>query len=252
MTVFQAFLCALACWLVTSSPLNGGQFNQVAKKPITAGFFCGLIMGDMKTAMAIAVPIQAMYLGQMAIGGVSTMPSANISIYFIIPLTIAAGMDAEYAIALAIPFGVVEQLLDSLKLQLDLIPVHLMQKNINEGNVKGTMRSIYLGWVIQFFLTFVIVFAACMVGQDALIALANNMPPTVSAILNNFRTLCPLIGFSLLLNCLITDKLQLIYVLVGFTLTKMLGMSILGVTILACFIAYMYFTLSDKKTSEEA
>ncbi len=252
MTVFQAFLCGLACWLVTASPLNGGQFNQVAAKPLTAAFFCGLITGNMKLAMEIGVPIQAMYLGQMAIGGVSTMPSANISLYFIIPLTIASGMDAEYAIAMAVPFGVVEQVWNTLKLQLDLIPVHLMQSEIKKGNVGGAVKSIYLGWVIQGVATFFIPFLACIVGQDALIAVAQNMPGWLNGILNTFRTLCPLIGFSLLLNCLVTDKFQLIYVVFGFTLAKMLGMSILGVTIVACCIAYLYFILTaDKNAVEE-
>ncbi len=250
MSVFQAFLCGLACWLVTASPLNGGQFNQVAKKPLTAAFFCGLITGDMKTAMMIGVPIQAMYLGQMAIGGVSTMPSADISLYFIIPLTIAAKMDAEYAIAMAIPFGVVEQLFNSLKLQLDLIPVHVMDGAIKKGNLKGTMAGINLGWLVQGAICFFIPFLACIAGQDALIALAQNMPGWLNHILNVFRGLCPLIGFSLLLNCLVTDKMQLIYVLFGFTLAKMLGLSILGVTIVAAFVAYIYFVLSGRNTEE--
>jgi len=252
MTVFQAFLCGLACWLVTASPLTGGMFNQLVKKPLTAAFFCGLIMGDMKTAMAIGVPLQAMYLGQMAIGGVTTMPSAEISIYFIIPLSIAAGMDVQYAIAMAVPFGVVEQVVNQLKLQLDLVSVHWMSNELGKNNTKGALLGIYSGWVIQGAMMFLIPFLACLVGQDALIAFAQNMPAWLSHVLGVFTSLCPLIGFSLLLNCLVTDKMQLLYVLFGFTLAKLLGLSILGVTVIACFIAYLYFVLTDKPAAEEA
>lgn len=251
MSVFQAILCATACWLVTASPFNGGQFNQVAQKPLTAAFFTGLIMGDMKTAMAIGVPIQAMFLGQMAIGGVSTMPSCNMSLYFIIPICIATGMDVEYAVSLAIPFGVVETFVRTIRTQLMVIPVGVIQRSLNNKNVPGAMRGILLGWVFQFLFTFTIVLAGCLVGQEVLIAIVNNMPAWLTGILSVFSSLCPLIGFSLLLMSLVNSPMQLVYVLFGFTLHKVLGLSIIAVTVIACFIALIYFELSGSKAAEE-
>lgn len=250
MTVVQALLLGLASWLVGASPLNGGQFNQVAGKPLVSAFLCGLIMGNMKAAMAIGVPLQAMYLGVMAIGGVATMPSAGLSIFFIIPLCILTGADVDYALTLAVPFAIVEQFLRQLKDQVSLFSVHWMQNAIAKGNIKKGLYSIYTGWIWQALISFTVPVIGCLAGQDAMIALVSNMPAWLTGIMNVFSNLCPLIGFSLLLNSLVTNKGQLLYVILGFTLLKVLNLTTLEVTVVGLVIAYLYYILSERKSSD--
>ena len=251
MTVFQAVLLALTAAIVTSSPLNGGMFNQIHSRPLIAAFFCGLIMGNMPMAMAIGIPIQAMFLGAMAIGGVSTMPSCSWSLYFIIPICIASGMDVEYAVSLAVPFGIVEQFLIQIRMQLNMIPVGIIQRSLENKNVNTALKGIYLGWVFQFVMTFAIVILGCLVGQDVLIAVVNNMPTWLTGVLGVFSSILPLVGFSLLLMSLVSSPTQLIYVLFGFMTVKVLGLSIISLTIAAVFIALLYFELSGKKSADE-
>ena len=245
MTVFKAVLLAVLACLIQSSPFEGGQFNQIKQKQLITAFVCGLVMGDMKTAMAIGVPVQAMYLGAMAIGGVATMPSANMSLWFIIPSAIASGLDAETAIGLAIPFAVVETAERTLESQLRLIPHHLAIAAYGKGDLKGGLLFANVGgYILQWLPKLIIIITGNLVGQTAMIALAQAMPAWLSKILSNFSSMCPLVGFSLLLNSLITSPLQWIYVIIGFTCIKALNMSILQVAMVGCFFAYIYYQLS--------
>lgn len=253
MTFFKAVLLALLACLIQASPLEGGQFNQIKQKQLITAFVCGLVMGDMKTAMAIGVPIQAMYLGAMAIGGVATMPSANVSLWFIIPAAIASGIDAEAAIGLAIPFAVVETAERTLETQLRLIPHHLSIAAYEKGDLKGGLLWGNLGgYVLQWIPKFVIIVVGNLVGQSVMIAIAEAMPDWLTKILGNFSSMCPLVGFSLLLNALITSPLQWIYVIIGFTCIKVLNMSILQVAMVGLFFAYLYYQLSGTAKAEPA
>ena len=245
MTVFKAVLLALLACLIQASPFEGGQFNQIKQKQLITAFVCGLVMGDMKTAMAIGVPVQAMYLGAMAIGGVATMPSANVSLWFIIPSAIAAHLDATAAIGLAIPFAVVETAERTLETQLRLIPHHLSIAAYEKGDLKaGLLWGNLGGYVLQWIPKIVIIVVGNLVGQQVMIAVAESMPAWLTKILGNFSSMCPLVGFSLLLNSLITTPFQWIYVIIGFTCIKVLNMSILQVAMLGLFIAYLYYQLS--------
>ena len=253
MTAFKAILLALIACIVQSSPLEGGQFNQIKMKQLITAFLCGLVMGDMKTAMAIGVPVQAMYLGAMAIGGVATMPSANVSLWFIIPSAIASGLDAEAAIGLAIPFAVVETAERTLESQLRLIPHHLSIAAYQKGDLKmGLLFGNGGGYLLQWIPKILIIVTGNLVGQTAMIALAEAMPAWLSKILSNFSSMCPLVGFSLLLNSLITNQLQWVYVIIGFTCIKVLNMSILQVTMVGLFVAYLYYQLSGQSAAPAA
>ena len=100
------------------------------------------------------------------------------------------------------------------------------------------------GYVLQWIPKFTIIVVGNLIGQQVMIAIAEAMPAWLTKILSNFSSMCPLVGFSLLLNSLITTPLQWIYVIIGFTCIKVLNMSILQVAMLGLFIAYLYYQLA--------
>ena len=179
------------------------------------------------------------------------MPSCSWSLYFIIPICIASNMDVEYAVSLAVPFGIVEQFIIQIRMQMNMVPVGMIQKSLNDKNVDTALKGIYLGWVIQFVLTFLIVIIGCLAGQEVMVSLVNNMPAWLTGVLGVFSSILPLVGFSLLLMSLVNAPTQLVYVLFGFMLVKVLGLSIISLTIAAVFIALLYFELSGRNTEEE-
>ena len=84
-----------------------------------------------------------------------------------------------------------------------------------------------------------------------MVSLVNNMPAWLTGVLGVFSSILPLVGFSLLLMSLVNAPTQLVYVLFGFMLVKVLGLSIISLTIAAVFIALLYFELSGRNTEEE-
>lgn len=73
-TVIQAILIGISCWLgsVENPQPLGVAFSDALSKPIVGGTIVGMILGDIPTGVTIGAAIQAMYLGQVLIGGVAT------------------------------------------------------------------------------------------------------------------------------------------------------------------------------------
>ena len=70
-SVLQAALIGISCWLgsVENSQPLGVAFSDAMSKPIVGGTVVGLILGDVVTGVTIGAAVQAMYLGQVLIGG---------------------------------------------------------------------------------------------------------------------------------------------------------------------------------------
>ena len=106
-TVIQAILIGISCWLgsVENPQPLGVAFSDALSKPIVGGTIVGMILGDIPTGVTIGAAIQAMYLGQVLIGGVATADMAFVS-YPSIALAMLAGADATVAVTLAATVGV--------------------------------------------------------------------------------------------------------------------------------------------------
>lgn len=247
MSVIQAVLLGLAGTLVGTS-LTGGQWNQIAIKPLIISFVCGLIMGDMKAALDIGIVLQSMYLGVVNVGGVSSMPTINICAWFIIPVCIATGQGADIAIVLATAFGSVETVARTLQMQLQLVNVHWADSFIEKGNVKMAFWAELSGYAWRILFYFIPIVICNLAGQELVVRLASMMPVWLTDILAIFVKFCPLVGFSLLLITLVKNEILWLFVLLGFMLFKVLGMSILSVTIVGCVITYIVFVCTGKES----
>lgn len=252
MTLFRALLLGFCGWFTTSNFFVNKWFSAVTEKPIIAAFFCGLIMGDMKAAMEIGVVLQAMYLGFMAVGGVSSMPEIKTCQWFAIPLCIMEGKGAEYAIVIALAFSALDTLVNQLIVQLDIINIRLSDKLVVEGKLRKAYYANLSGQVWNFLKCMIVITTANLVGATLITAVADNCPEFVTGIMSVFITLCPIIGFSLLLNSLLTSKAQFVFFLLGFTLFLGLGLSYMQVTVIALVLAYIVWIATDKKGKEEA
>ena len=70
MSTFQIFLIALFIYLGSIGSIVGNTIGwYTLGRPLVASFVVGLIMGDVPTAMAIGIPLQIMYMGNVTPGG---------------------------------------------------------------------------------------------------------------------------------------------------------------------------------------
>lgn len=136
MSIFQALLLGFFGWLMNSHVLLGHWGFQIFRRPLIAGMICGLVMGDVTKGIMVGAVLQAMYIGTMNVGGIASMPPIDISQWFAIPLALLQGGDAEVAIALAVPFSFLAQMLQVLLMNVNQIILHKADDLIAKGKLK--------------------------------------------------------------------------------------------------------------------
>lgn len=201
----------------------------------------------MASAMKIGVVLQAMYIGEIVVGGISSLPRINMSQYFAIPLAMMQGGDAELAIAIAIACGVVETLITSVNNSVKSFWVHRADALVRKGKLKHAFLMPYESLILEFTEYMIIIPCACLLGADAVAAIVNSLPPFVNGILSAFVSMIPLLGFCMLLTVLVKNSLQLVFFVLGFVLFKAAGLSVMTIVVIACAIAYILFLTDSKK-----
>lgn len=251
-TVLQAILLGFGAYVTNSGIFFGWMFLNIMARPLIICFIIGLIMGDMTSAMAAGVLIQGMYLGQTSIGGVQSMPSIGMSMWFGVPFAMIAGGTPEEVAALALTICVacsaIETPLRSLSNVVKVAGLHHMDKFIEKGNLKGGMIAAYV-WqqgltILQVGLPVVLL---CLLGQDLIIGAAQMMPAWLGGVINTFTGLLRTLGFSLLMMSLLKKNSQWLLFLFGFALVKGMGVSVLSLTFIALGIAYLVFMVGGEK-----
>ena len=162
-TVIQAILIGISCWLgsVENPQPLGVAFSDALSKPIVGGTIVGMILGDIPTGVTIGAAIQAMYLGQVLIGGVATADMAFVS-YPSIALAMLAGADATVAVTLAATVGVLGAAVFTGYEILCSVFYQLGDKYIAENNIqKMKMAYIVLPPMTSFVIRFGLTYCKC-------------------------------------------------------------------------------------------
>lgn len=248
MTLVQALLLGFTCWFTQSNLLGGVTFSQIANKPLVAAFFCGLIMGDMKSAMIVGAALQAIYIGAVAVGGVESMPSINMIQWFAIPAAIVSGGGVDVCVTLALALAVINTPLTQIERNIVMVPlVHLQDKLCSSGNLKVAEWMPMISQLYNLLVDMILITGLCLIGTDAVVAAVSVLPSWVTGILQVFNGLLPLLGFCMLLLSLIKKNYQLVFFVFGFMLYKCLGLSLIALTIFAVTIALLQFICTEKK-----
>lgn len=254
MTVLQAVLLGFFSWFLSSNLIGGTVFSQVSNKPLFAAFVCGVILGDMESAMIVGTVLQSMYIGAIAVGGVETMPSIDKVQYFAIPAAMISGGDATVCVTLALALSVINTPLTQIERNIVKVPmVHWQDHLVEKGNLKlAVWGPFWVSTIYDFAVKMILITGLCLAGTDAVVYVVNMLPEWVTEILEIFNGLLPLLGFSLLLLSLIHKYTQLIWFVFGFLLYEILGLSLVSVTLFALAIAYLQYTCQSAKKKEEA
>jgi PTS system mannose-specific IIC component len=156
MTVLQAILIAILYYVANSPWPFGGLGNYATiYRPMVSGLVVGIILGDPVTGTIVGATINLMYIGFISAGG--SMP-ADMSLAGILGTAIAitSGIDAEAAVAFAVPLGLLGALVWVGRLTLDSFFVRVADKYVEEGKPeKVWIANILLPQVLLFFMTFI-------------------------------------------------------------------------------------------------
>ncbi|MBE6125536.1 MAG: PTS sugar transporter subunit IIC [Erysipelotrichaceae bacterium] len=252
-TVIQALLLGFFCFLISTSMFPLGWLSQnIMSKPLIACMFIGIIMGKTKEALLAGVIIQAAYIGQMSIGGVSTLPNINTALWFALPLALVSGQTnpetvAAEALTIALAFAPVQSITQTVGNMVKVAFLHKQDDLIEKGQIKKAWWFPVLSHVWTFAYSMLTVPVFCLAGSKIVLDIVAKVPPQVNGIMSTFTGLLPAIGFMILMVTLIHEPLQWIYFFFGFIAVAGLKWSTIALTVVACLVAYLVFQFTGSK-----
>ncbi|NCB33621.1 MAG: hypothetical protein EOM64_07025 [Erysipelotrichia bacterium] len=249
-SVIQAILLGVFCTLISTGafPLGWISMNIMAKPLIACGII-GLIMGNVKDALIIGCVLQSAYIGQMSIGGVTTLPDISMAVWFALPLTLTTNGDATTCLTICLAFAAVATVIKEFGNMFKIAFLHRQDALIEKGQIHKAWWYPWLGHIWTVAICMVIVPLFCLAGGGVVNSIVAMLPPAVSAIMKIFVSLLPAIGFMILMVTLIHNNWQWIYFIVGFVMSASLGWNTIAITAFACLIAYMIFQFTPDKGS---
>lgn len=217
----------------------GYTLSSALLQPVTIAVFVGLITGEMAQSMMIGAGLQLVYLGVTSTPGGNVPSDPALAGCIAIPLGVAAGMNTETAIALAIPFGVLGVFVDQLRRTTNAFWVHMADSYAEKADTKGIMRAAFLypsiaGFIIRFPIVFIIDYSGVSVAQK----LIEILPTWLSHSFEIMGGILPALGFAITLT-VIGKKNLIPFFLIGFFAVMYLNLGTMAVAIFATCAALL-------------
>lgn len=213
-------------------------------KPLMAGCFAGIVMGDITTGLVVGATLQLLILGVGSFGG-ATIPDYSTAALIATPLAIITGQDMQFAIGLGVPIGL-------LMTQLDIFArfsnVFLMKKAEKAAEAEKYERiNLYnhlgmMSWGISRGLP---VFLALYFGVDFVTKILEYSPEWLLSGLKVAGGVLPAVGISILLKYLPVKRF-LPYLIIGFVLAAYIKLPMLGIALLGVALATISYQNCDK------
>ncbi|MEG1461877.1 MAG: PTS sugar transporter subunit IIC, partial [Anaerorhabdus sp.] len=247
MNIITTLLLSVFIALVITE--NYGYGYWMISRPIFAGPVIGLIMGDLPTGLIVGGSVELMYMGVLPIGG-SVPPNAQIAGMLSTVFAITNGGNPEIGIALALPIGLLAQLLIMFAWNINIYLMHRADKYIEEGNIKKVEMTHLLGLPIFFTVFFIPTFLAIYFGSDFVNGIVAAMPPVLTDGLKLASGILPAVGLAMLLK-MMNFKKYWPFFLGGFILAVYMNLNVLAVSLLAFSIASALFIMKNDKKSDK-
>lgn len=261
MTLFQAIIIGILSMLAASTPAMAGTTigNYTLNRPLVAGLLLGIVFGDLRGCILIAMPMQVMWIALVTPGGTVASDLRAVS-YIGIPLAYvgarAAGMDfggkdaQGLASSISAMTGVIGITLFYLTAMMNLIWQHWGWAQIEKGNIEcvGKVDAV-LPWITNIVISFIPVTLLCYYGSGAVEEVFNNLNTSVwyvKAILT-VGAILPAVGISILLKSVITKNSDLIYFMFGFAMAASMGLTLLAATAIGGVFAFIDYKMAMNK-----
>lgn len=228
---------------------NYGYGYWMISRPIFAGPIIGLLMGDLTTGLVVGGTVELMYMGILPIGG-SVPPNAQIAGILSTVFAIYNGGNPEVGIALALPIGLLAQLLIMFAWNINILLMHVADKYIEEGNAKKVELTHLAGLVVFFITFFIPTYLAIHFGSDFVNQVVDSMPALLTDGLKVASGILPAVGMAMLLKMMNLKKYWPFF-LAGFVGAVYLGMDVLGVALIGFAIAASLVLMRNEEKEDD-
>jgi PTS system mannose-specific IID component len=241
-SAWQAALIAIGYYLANSPWLFGLAFFTLYR-PLVAGLFVGLILGDPAGGTLIGAAINVPYLGFISAGG--TLPAdAGFAGWVGTTVALASGIDATKAIPIAFGLGLVGTIIFYGRMAIDSVFAHWADARAEKADIAGVALMNWLpSQLLLFVISFVPVFLFALNGpgyvQDAL----NRLPLWTVNGLVIAGGILPAIGIAMNMRFIFRGSV-IPYFFIGFILMTATHGSISLVVIAAIGLALAYLHLN--------
>lgn len=231
--LMHALMAALSVFICFAGNYLTGQ--SMMERPLVVGLVTGILMGDMKTGILMGAALEAVFLGNVNIGGViaaEPVTATTLATTF----AIISHVETKAAITLAIPIGMLAAFVVMfLKNVLMNVFAPALDNAARENDQKKIVALHYGTWVLYYLIISAISFLGVLLGSGPVNALVENIPARLMNGLSAAGGLLPAVGFAMLMKLLWDNKLAVFYLL-GFILTAYLKLPAVAVAVLGVVI----------------
>lgn len=222
---------------------NNTTFGTV--KPVMAGFFAGLVLGDVTTGLIVGGTLNLMVLGIGNFGGAS-IPDYMTGALLGTAFAIQSGQNAEFGVTLAIPIGLLMIQLDILARFSNTFFQHHAEKLVEAGQIEKAATMNLFGLIPQLLSRMLPVFLALVFGSSFVEMVVNNLPMWLMNGLKVAGGVLPALGIAILLRYLPITK-NITFLIIGFVLSAYLKIPVLGVALVGLAFAIFSFQSESEK-----
>jgi mannose/fructose/N-acetylgalactosamine-specific phosphotransferase system component IIC len=239
----QAVLIGLGYYL-SQSPWFFGLSFFTFYRPLVAGLFVGLILGEPAQGTLIGAAINLIYLGFISAGG-SIPGDPALAGWVGTTLAIAGNLSFGAALALAVPIGLLGTVIWNTRMTVDAGFVHMADRAAERADIRGVARCNWL-WpqIFLFAITFIPVTVAVFLGTTFVTDVINSFPAWVLSGLAIAGGILPAIGIAMNMRFIFRGS-AIPYFFLGYVAmvaaAGKVSITILGVIGVVLAILHVYF-----------
>lgn len=244
MSIVQAILLGVLYWIGEANLPFVGLWT--VQRPLVCGWIAGIILGDPLKGAMVGASINLVYLGFISAGG--SMP-ADMALAGTLgaAFAITGGLDAETALALAVPIGLLGTLVWYCRMTFDSIYVHLGDRFVEKGEYKKLwIANIVLPQIMAGVICIIPCALAAYFGATYIQGFVTMLAGTPLKVFQIIGGMMPALGIAITLQYIFKGESR-VFLFIGFLIAvySKLALLPLGVLSLLCAIVYVQVRYKD-------
>jgi mannose/fructose/N-acetylgalactosamine-specific phosphotransferase system component IIC len=248
--VSDALLIAFVYWL--GQVMDAYMGWQTWTRPIVLGTIAGIFCGDVKTGIILGTELEAVYMGVSAIGG-EAPSNYQAATVLCVGFVVLSGADQATGLSLAVVVGT---LINSVKPITEALKATFHSRFLKLAERGEYKKFRGLMWVQALFidqlLPTITVFIVALGGEAGITAFIENCPAFILNGLSAAANMLVVVGLCLTTQAIWNGTATVMFVLLGFVLTKYLGLGTLPVAIIGVVISYAFYAMVMRQQKNTA
>ena len=233
--MLDTLLIALVAFIGYCDHFTGKSMIQ---RPVVMGPLVGLVLGDLPTGLVVGGTLELAFMGNVAIGA-AIPPEVTAGGILGTAFAITSGAGADVAVALAVPIATLALFVKNL-FYLIIRPalLHVSDRMAASGDLRGVCMMHHTSYWSYVVVMTAVVAVSFYLGSPLIQTVIDAIPQFVTDGISVASGILPALGFAMLTNMLINDKVAPFFFL-GFLLSAYLNIPVLGIALLGVILVML-------------